>query len=610
MGAGYSRSMELTFPLLLKTRLLIARADVIRRRPLPNASLPPTQATSICMDFTATRLCGISLPPQLRAAAASSILGESSCLQPASAGDTIATFDYIVIGSGIAGLYAAHYARQSGSVLVLTKGRLSQSNTRYAQGGVAAAVASGDSPALHWHDTIVAGAGLCDPYAVMAMVSEGPACVRELMTLGVSFDTLHGEIDLAKEGAHSVPRVLHARGDATGAEIEGALSRHTRRTAVTIRENHLATRLLVQGGRCVGVEALDERTRSFHVFRSRNVILCSGGAGQLFAYTTNPSIATGDGVALAFQAGAGIADMEFFQFHPTALRKTGAPSFLISEAVRGAGAYLRNRSGERFMARYHELAELAPRDVVSRAAVTEMARTGGDCVYLDLRHMDAAETRTHFPTIYSRCRQYGIDITTDLVPVAPAAHYMTGGVLTDLRGRTSLPGLYACGEVACTGVHGANRLASNSLLEALVFARRIVLDTLGLPVPDYALPEEGEPALAPNEHVRIPLPSIATERKRAGGALPALKQLMWHNTGIVREESEMVAAEEQVRTWLARTPIGTRRRQHEYRSSLILGLLLTTGARRRSESRGAHFRQDNPEPSDAWRHRIVIYPES
>ena len=302
--------------------------------------------------------------------------------------------------------------------------------------------------------------------------------------------------------------------------------------------------------------------------------------------------------------------MEFFQFHPTALRKAGAPSFLISEAVRGAGAYLRNESGERFMARYHELAELAPRDVVSRAAVKEIARTGGDCVYLDLRHMDAAETRTHFPTIYSRCRQYGIDITTDLVPVAPAAHYMTGGVLTDLCGRTSVPGLYACGEVACSGVHGANRLASNSLLEALVFARRIVLDTLGLAAPEYDLPEEREPALAPSEHVRIPLPPIATDRQRAGGTLPALKHLMWHNTGIVREEPALVAAEEQVRTWLARTPLGKRRRQHEYRSSLILGLLLTTAARMRGESRGAHFRQDCPEPSDAWRHRIVIYPEN
>lgn len=526
------------------------------------------------------------------------------------AGDIITTYDYIVIGSGIAGLYAAHYARQSGSVLVLTKGRLSQSNTRYAQGGVAAAVASSDSPALHWQDTIAAGAGLCDPHAVMAMVSEGPACVRELMTLGVSFDTLHGEIDLAKEGAHSVPRVLHARGDATGAEIEGALSRHTRRTAVTIRENHLATKLLLQGGRCVGVEALDERARSFHVFHSRNVILCSGGAGQLFAYTTNPSIATGDGVALAFQAGAGIADMEFFQFHPTALRMTGAPSFLISEAVRGAGAYLRNGSGERFMARYHDLAELAPRDIVSRAAVQEIVRTGGDCVYLDLRHMDAAETRTHFPTIYSRCRQYGVDITTDLIPVAPAGHYMTGGVLTDLRGRTSLPGLYACGEVACTGVHGANRLASNSLLEALVFARRIVLDTLGQSMPDYALSDERQRALAPNDQIRIPLPPPAVGRKRAGGTLSALKELMWHNTGIVREESGLVAAEEQVLAWLTRAPIGTRRRQHEYRSSLVLGLLLTTAARMRKESRGAHFRQDYPDSSDAWRHRIVIYPEN
>ena len=519
------------------------------------------------------------------------------------------TYDYIVIGSGIAGLYAAHYARQYGSVLILTKGSLSQSNTRYAQGGVAAAVAADDSPVLHWKDTMVAGAGLCDPRAVMAMVSEGPACVRELMTLGVSFDTLHGEITLAKEGAHTVPRVLHARGDATGAEIEGALTRYTRRNAVTIREHHLATRLLIQGDRCVGVEALSEREGTFHTFGSRNVILCAGGAGQVFSYTTNPRIATGDGVALAFAAGAGIADMEFFQFHPTALRTAGAPSFLISEAVRGAGAYLRNSNDERYMLRYHELAELAPRDVVARAAVQEMAHTDSDCVYLDLRHLDAAETRTHFPTIFARCQHYGIDITREPIPVAPAAHYMTGGVLTDLRGRSSVPGLYACGEVACTGVHGANRLASNSLLEALVFARRIVLDSQGMTMPDYALPEEREAALAANQHVRISVPPADTSRKRAGGALPALQRLMWQNTGIVREERCLAEADGQIRDWLARTPVASTRRQHEYRSSLVLGLLLSNAARLRKESRGAHYRQDFPDPNDEWRRRIVIYPE-
>ena len=524
-------------------------------------------------------------------------------------GEAVITFDYIVIGSGIAGLYAAHYARQYGSVLILTKGSLSQSNTRYAQGGVAAAVAAEDSPALHWRDTMVAGAGLCDPRAVMILVSEGPACVRELMTLGVNFDTLHGELTLAKEGAHSAARVLHARGDATGAEIEGALTRHTRRSAVTIREGHLATKLLAQGDRCVGVEALDERQGTFHTFHSRNVILCSGGAGQLFAYTTNPGIATGDGVALAFAAGAGIADMEFFQFHPTALRMAGAPSFLISEAVRGAGAHLRNSNRERFMPRYHALAELAPRDVVARAAVREMARTGGDCVYLDLRHLDPADTRTHFPTIHARCRKYGIDITRELIPVAPAAHYMTGGVLTDYCGRTAVPGLYACGEVACTGVHGANRLASNSLLEALVFARRIVLSTQGQSVEEYALPRQREPDLAANTRLVIDVPQAPVGRKRAGGAMPALKRLMWHNAGIARDEQGLAEAEAQLRDWLARAPFGATRRRHEYRSALLLGLLLTAAARARTESRGAHYREDYPDASDAWRHRVVIYPK-
>lgn len=544
---------------------------------------------------------------QLSEVSQSSILTTNTLISALSLGEVAITYDYIVIGSGIAGLYAAHYARQYGSVLVLTKGHLSQSNTRYAQGGVAAAVAAEDSPALHWEDTMAAGAGLCDPAAVMVMASEGPACVRELMTLGVNFDTLHGEINLAKEGAHTIPRVLHARGDATGAEIEGALTRHTRRSAVTIRENCLATKLLLQAGRCVGVEALHGRRGEYESFKSRNVILCSGGAGQLFAYTTNPGIATGDGVALAFQAGAGIADMEFFQFHPTALRMAGAPSFLISEAVRGAGAYLRNGAGDRYMSRYHELGELAPRDVVARAAVQEIKRTEGDSVYLDLRHLDAAETRTHFPTIFSRCQRYGIDITQEPIPVAPAAHYMTGGVHTDLSGRTSVPGLYACGEVACTGVHGANRLASNSLLEALVFARRIVLDSQGQTLPDYGLPKARETALAPNLDVDVCVPPEVANRRRAGGTLPALRRLMWQNTGIVREEQGLAGAETQIQDWLARTPVAVTRRQHEYRSSLILGLLLARAARLRTESRGAHFRQDYASSDDTWRHRIVIY---
>ncbi|HEV3231926.1 MAG TPA: L-aspartate oxidase, partial [Candidatus Dormibacteraeota bacterium] len=390
--------------------------------------------------------------------------------------------DFVVVGSGIAGSFAALHAARAGRVLLLTKTAMEESNSFYAQGGIAAALGGDDSPESHFRDTIEVGRGLCDENAVRILTEEGPTRIRELVALGVRFDRDDGDpqpegpdprgprLALGREAAHSHARIVHAGGDTTGAEIQRGLHQALRDADVATREGHTVLRLLVEGGRCVGL--LAEAGGEIVEYPASAVILAAGGAGRLFGNTTNPPTANGDGAALAYEAGAELADLEFFQFHPTALRKDGAPSFLISEAVRGEGAVLRNAAGERFLAERHPQAELAPRDVVAREIWAEMARTGADAVFLDLSALPADRMRGRFPQIYATCLRLGIDITRDLVPVAPAAHYMMGGVRTDLDGATSLPGLFACGEVACAGVHGANRLASNSLLESVVFSRR------------------------------------------------------------------------------------------------------------------------------------------
>src|SRR5918911_369340 len=379
--------------------------------------------------------------------------------------------DFIVIGSGIAGLRAAIELASAGArVTVLTKDRTSESNTEYAQGGIAVALSEEDEVALHEEDTVNAGAGLCDPRAVEVMVETGPALIQELIEWGTEFDREGGRLAFTREAAHSRRRILHAHGDATGREIVRALIARARNEPLIAFVAHAATEaLLVEDARCCGVRYLDPLVRAPRELRARAVILAAGGAGQLFLHTTNPEVATGDGMAMAYHAGAELADMEFRQFHPTALNLAGAPRFLLSEAMRGEGGVLRNEQGKRFMARYHERAELAPRDVVSRAIVAEMERTATRTVYLDMTELEPRYLAARFPKIYETCRRYGLDITTDLLPVAPAAHYSMGGVRTDLDGRSTLQGLYAAGEVACTGVHGANRLASNSLLEGLVF---------------------------------------------------------------------------------------------------------------------------------------------
>src|SRR5688500_9306222 len=382
--------------------------------------------------------------------------------------------DFIVIGSGVAGLRASIALAEAGAdVTVLTKDKASESNTEYAQGGVADVLSEDDDAELHEGDTLVAGAGLCDERAVETLVNEGTKYIKELINWGTEFDREGGKLVFTQEAAHSRRRILHAHGDSTGRElVRSLIARAAVEKTIDLLPFTTTESLLVYGERCVGVRYLDPVLRAPREVVARAVILCSGGAGQLFLHTTNPTVATGDGMAMAYFAGAEMADMEFVQFHPTALSSESAPRFLLSEAMRGEGGVLRNSAGEMFMSRYDERAELAPRDIVSRSIVAEMRRTGSRNVFLDMTALDAEFLRTRFPKIYETCATFGLDISRDLLPVSPASHYCMGGVRTDLWGRTTLPGLYAAGEVSCTGVHGANRLASNSLLEGLVFGAR------------------------------------------------------------------------------------------------------------------------------------------
>jgi L-aspartate oxidase len=383
-------------------------------------------------------------------------------------------YDYIIVGSGIAGLYTALLAKEAGSVLIITKGSIEDCNTRHAQGGIAAPISKNDSPELHFKDTMAAGNDLCDPEAVRILSTEAADRIADLIKFGVPFDTVNGEITLTREAAHSVPRILHAGGDATGEHIEVTLSRQVRMSSIKVLEYFLATNIILDGDQVKGIRAFDCRTGLIEDYECRFVILATGGAGRLYKYTTNSDVATGDGIALAYQTGAEVTDMEFFQFHPTAIRLPGVPPFLISEAVRGEGGLLRDVDGHRFMPDYTPDADLAPRDVVARSIVYQMTKTGSDRVFLDVTHLPSQQVTTRFPHIYRFCMDHGLDITKGPIPVAPAAHYFMGGVKVNVWGETNIKGLFAAGETACTGVHGANRLASNSLLEVVVFSKRIV----------------------------------------------------------------------------------------------------------------------------------------
>jgi len=507
-------------------------------------------------------------------------------------------YEYIIVGSGIAGLYTALLAKELGNVLILTKGSLEDCNTRHAQGGIAAAIGKNDSAELHFQDTIAAGDGLCDPKAVRILVEEALDRIADLIKFGVPFDTLDGEIALTREAAHSTPRILHAGGDATGEHIEVTLSRQIRMSSIEILEYCLATQILVNDGKVKGVKAIDCRTGLSEEFECRFVILATGGAGRLFKFTTNSDIATGDGIALAFQAGAEITDMEFFQFHPTALRLPGVPSFLISEAVRGEGGILRNVEGYSFMSDYTPEADLAPRDIVARSIVYEMRKTSSDRVFLDVTHLSSRLITTRFPHIYRFCLDHGLDITKGLIPVAPAAHYFMGGIKVNTWGETNIGGLYAVGETACTGVHGANRLASNSLLEVIVFSKRII---------ERAHKSEKAVSISKKpqvNHYSLRQPKVSSDIPQLN--LTNLQSLLWDRVGIVRSGKGLTETADILATCQPSLAQSTDRPSYEMNSIMLNARLMTEAALLREESRGAHFRTDFPKSSASWEKHIIF----
>jgi L-aspartate oxidase len=484
--------------------------------------------------------------------------------------------DFLVIGAGVAGLRAAIELAKTGSVLVIAKDSLRESSSEYAQGGIAVALSDDDEVALHEQDTLYAGDGLCDHAAVHTLVEEGPSAIQDLIDWGAEFDREGAQLSFTREAAHSRNRILHAHGDSTGKEIARTLHRKASSTPNIRFESYSAiTDLLLTGSSVSGAVVFEENTATMRDVRARAVLLATGGLGRVFRETTNPDVATGDGVAMAWRAGAEIANIEFVQFHPTALHVEGAPRFLLSEALRGEGALLRNNAGEAFMGRYHELKDLAPRDVVSRSIVAEMRRTGSPHVWLDLTSKDADFIRHRFPRIYETCLAYKVDIAKIPAPVHPAAHYAMGGVRSDLEGRTSVPGLYAAGEVACTGVHGANRLASNSLLEAVVFgaragasmSQRIAVDPAGETTrPQFLVPD-------------------LSERE--------IRDLTWEHCGIVRDRGGLELA--QARLGAAQFTGGAPSlAATELRNIHQVASLIARAGLWREESRGAHFRTDFP----------------
>jgi len=516
--------------------------------------------------------------------------------------------DYAVIGSGVAGLRAAIELSGAGSVLVLAKSDLSDSATAWAQGGIAVALSDEDEIGLHEQDTLFAGDGLCRAESVALLVEEGPRYISQLIEWGTEFDRAGTKLAFTREAAHSRSRILHAHGDSTGREISRALlARAHAQPHLHLRAHAFTTGLILENGRVAGLRFLDETDGSRHEVRSGAVLLATGGLGQVYRETTNPAVATGDGMAIAYEAGAVLSDMEFVQFHPTALAIKGAPRFLLSEALRGEGGILRNANLERFMKRYAEAQELAPRDVVARAIVSEMHRTQAEHVYLDMTAKSAEFLEKRFPRIYSTCLSYGLDLATDMAPVCPAAHYMMGGVKTDLSGRSSLPGLYAAGETADTGVHGANRLASNSLLEGLVFGARAG-DAMINDAPagkHKAAPLPGCLAPKPGNSAPGTLPALQ-RRPQAGAELSQIRDLMWRHVGILRTGKELSAAIAALETLALPKRESPAREDYELANLHTLATLIARSALAREESRGSHYRSDFPYHDDDFQKHSLI----
>ncbi len=521
-------------------------------------------------------------------------------------------WDVIVVGAGAAGLYAALSLPRQYRVLLLSKEPITSSASDWAQGGLAAAIAPDDSSQLHIEDTLRAGAGLCEPAAVHYLVEQAPVCVQSLLELGVAFDREGPDLALTLEAAHSRRRVLHAA-DSTGRALVTTLREQVlQRSNIEVWAEALVLKLWLVGDRCQGLVLLQDQQVSW--VPAAAVLLATGGGGQIFSQTTNPSLSTGDGVALAWRAGAAVRDLEFFQFHPTALMKSGAPRFLISEAVRGEGAYLIDHAGERFCFHYDERGELAPRDVVSRAIYRHLQLTDKSQAWLDLRHLDPERVRYRFPTILKVCQRWGIDPLQQPIPVAPAAHYWMGGIVTDLHGQTTIPGLYALGEVASTGVHGANRLASNSLLECIVFGRAFQ---------DLSLQPVTLPPIAP-EAPALTIPPLVWQDR-----CQQLQQLMWNRAGICRQGDRLEAALQQLKQWraelqtqplthqietlapsaplvLSAADSSGLRQWSEWHNLLDVGWLILASALFRTESRGGHFRLDYPQTDPAWQVHTLI----
>ncbi|MFU8860673.1 MAG: L-aspartate oxidase [Cyclonatronaceae bacterium] len=525
------------------------------------------------------------------------------------------TVDFLVIGSGSAGLEFALDAAEHGTVAIITKKNKAESNTNYAQGGIASVISPDDSFEKHIQDTIVAGAGHCNPDAVELIVKEGPGIIRELISRGAEFTSRNGKLDLVREGGHGHERIIHAR-DATGREIEMTLLKAVERHRnITMLEHHFAVDVITEhhlgknvtrytpDKHCYGAYILNTLSGRVETILAKATLLATGGAGRVYLHTTNPEIATGDGIAMAYRAKARVANMEFIQFHPTTLYRPGADSFLISEAVRGRGGILRNSDGYAFMKDYDDRVELAPRDIVARAIDDQLKKRGEECVFLDVTHLDEETVKTDFPNIYATCLKHGIDITKDLIPVVPAAHYICGGVWTDLNGSTTIKGLFAAGEVACTGVHGANRLASNSLLEALVFAKRAAfsaasyIESVIMPesVPDW----DDSGTTETEEWV------LVSHNKRE------LQQVMWDYVGIVRSDLRLERAFRRTRLLYDEVEDYYRRNAVsvplcQLRNMIAVSYIIIRSAIMRKESRGLHFSTDYPAVSTEARNDTVI----